>query len=252
MNQERRKNIVELLEQRGTITNSELMENFNISIETVRRDLAFLEKEGFLERVYGGAVKKRFMNAEPDYANREKENSAEKNAIAKETEKLLKVNDTVFFDVGTTVLLLARFLDKKKDIKAFTNSLRTAIVLSEKGFDVILPGGNLRSGEFSVSGSIAENNFSLFNIETAIIGAAGITEDGITDFIPEEAGLRQKAINNANKVIVVADYSKFGIRAMCNICKISDIDVLVTDDKAPKTLLLRIEKMGVKVIIAKK
>lgn len=250
MNQERRKNIVELLEKQGTVTNAELMERFDISIETVRRDLAFLEKEGFLERVYGGAVRKKFMNTEPDYANREKENFAEKQAIAKETEKLIHIKDTVFFDVGTTVLQLARFLDKNKEISAFTNSLRTAIVLSEKGMNVIVPGGNLRDGEFSISGSLAENNFSHFNVETAIIGVGGITEDGITDFIPEEAALRQKVIKNANKVIAVADYSKFGVRAMCNVCKSDEIDVLVTDSKAPKSLLLKLEKMGLQVIVA--
>ncbi|MBO5060965.1 MAG: DeoR/GlpR transcriptional regulator [Clostridia bacterium] len=250
MNQERRDKIAEMLERQHTIKNTELMERFGISIETVRRDLAYLEEQGFLERVYGGAVRKRFMNAEPGYTNREKENSSEKLMIAHEAEKLIHQNDTVFFDLGTTVLSLARNIDSGKDITAFTNSLRTAIVLSEKGCDVIIPGGQLRAGEFAVSGSLAESGMQQFNIDKAIIGVAGITESGITDFVLKEASLRRQVIKNARKVIALADFSKFGVRAMCNVCPLADIDVLITDEKAPSDMLKEFEKKGIKIIVA--
>jgi len=98
---------------------------------------------------------------------------------------------------------------------------------------------------------LAENNISNFNIGKAIIGAAGITEDGISDFIFDEAGLRKKVINNASKVIVLADYTKFGIKAMCNVCTFDKVAVLITDDKAPKDIINKIKKKGVTVIIAK-
>jgi DeoR/GlpR family transcriptional regulator of sugar metabolism len=90
-----------------------------------------------------------------------------------------------------------------------------------------------------------------FNVDKAVIGAGGITENGVTDFIIEEASLRSQIIKNAREVIVVCDYSKFNIRAMCNVCDIEDIDVLVTDSKAPKTVLEKIRKKGVKVIVVK-
>lgn len=251
MNQARRNKIVEWLDEQGAVTNAELMEKFDISIETVRRDLAYLEERGLLERVYGGAVKKKFMSVEPQYTNRESENEHEKTAIAREAEKLIVDNDTVFFDLGTTVLSIARQLDEKKNITAFTNALRTAIVLSEKGKEVTITGGRLRGGEFSVSGYIAEDTMKAFNIDKAVIGVAGITEDGISDFNVEEATIRRQVIKNAKKVIAVADYSKFGVRAMCNVCDLSQIDTLIVDDKAPKKLLKAIEKQGVQIIIAK-
>jgi len=250
MNADRRSQIIEMLGRKNTISNAELMEKFNISIETVRRDLAYLEKQGFLERVYGGATRKNFISSEPTYSKRQEESSDEKRAIARQAEKLINPDDTVFFDLGTTVQEVAKNLSETKKITAFTNSLRTAITLSEKGCKVIIPGGELRSGEFSVSGSVAEDTMNIFNVDKVIVGAGGITKDGITDFIASEAALRSKVIKNAGKVILVADYTKFGIRAMCNVCQIQDIDTLITDSKAPKDILKIFEKRGVKVIIA--
>ncbi len=251
MNHERRSKIIEFINQKNTVTNVELMEIFNISIETVRRDLNYLEKAGLIEKVYGGAIKKNYLKVEPKYIRREKENLNEKQAIAIETEKLISQNDSVFFDLGTTVFLVAERLETGKNINSFTNSLRTAIELSDKGVNVVLPGGELRNGEYSISGSIAENNMKNFNVDKAIIGVGGIDENGVTDFIIKEASIRSQIIKNAQTVIAVADYSKFGVRAICNICDISEIDILVTDDKAPKEFIKKIAKKGVKVIIAK-
>ena len=249
MNHERRSQIIDLINKKNTITNGEIMSTFGVSIETVRRDLAYLEGAGLLERVYGGAVKKGYIKVEPEYLNREKDNVNEKELIAIEAEKLISANDSVFFDLGTTVLFVARNLDANKKITSFTNSLRTAIELSDKGVSVVVPGGELREGEYSISGSLAESNMKSFNIDKAIIGVGGIDEKGITDFIIKEAGLRTQIIENARTVIAVCDYSKFGIRALCNVCDINGIDVLITDSKAPKNVISKIKKKGVRVII---
>ncbi len=251
MNQKRRRQIMQMLEEQQAITNQELMETFGISVETVRRDLAFLEEQGVLTRVYGGAVIKEVAHTEPLYVRREHENNDEKYLIAKTAETLIKPDDIVFFDLGTTVEFVAKKLDKSKNIHAFTNAMRTAVILSEKCDEVIVTGGKVRNGELSLSGTLAETNIMNFNIGKAIIGAAGITEDGISDFISDEAGIRSKAIANAGRVIVLADYTKFGIKAMCKVCTLDKIDVLITDEKAPKDIIRKIEKMGIKVIIAK-
>ncbi len=251
MNQKRRSEIAKLIEENHAITNKEIMELFDISIETVRRDLAYLEKQGVLTKVYGGAVKKEVIRTEELYSNREQENSEEKNLIAEATEALIESDDIVFFDLGTTVELVAQRLHKGKNICAFTNAIRTAITLSEKCSEVILTGGRLRNGELSLSGTLTESNISKFNINTAIIGAAGITEEGISDFISDEAGIRSQVIENANRVIVLADFAKFGIKAMCKVCPIESIDIIVTDSKAPKKILKKLEKKGVQVITVK-
>ena len=252
MNQERRNQIVELLREKQLVKNAELMDRFGISIETVRRDLQYLEEQGVLERVYGGAVRKTFINTEPSYANREQVSNKEKRAIAAEAQRMIMPRDTVFFDLGTTVMLVAQLLDKDKPITAFTNALRTAMVLSEsEGCEVILPGGRLRAAELSVSGSMSEENMRQFNVDKALIGFAGITEEGISDFIIEEGTLRRQVIQNARQVIALADHSKFGIRAVSNICTLEDIDVLITDEKAPQEILDKLRDRGAKVVIVK-
>ncbi len=251
MNQDRRNRIVELVEQKSTLTNVEIMETFGVSIETVRRDLAYLEERGFLERVYGGCVRKRFMSVEDSYVNREKNNSQAKYAIGKVAEELIEAGDAVFFDAGTTSIAVARQVEPNKRITAFTNSLRVAIELSDKAKTVIMPGGELRGEEFALAGIVTQTDMQKFNIGTAIIGTGGVTEDMVTDFISLEADLRGQIARNAEKVIVIADSSKIGVRAMCNVCETSAIDVLVTDEKAPKDLLKKIEAKGVKVLIAK-
>ena len=251
MNQARRNKIVELLEKQGTVSNGELMQLFDISIETVRRDLAYLEKGGFLERVYGGAVKKKFMRVEPNYTHRENENANEKRAIAIQANTLIEDEESIFFDIGTTVLAVAQNIGENKKIDAFTSGLRTAMTLSEQGVEVTLTGGRVRKGEYAVSGSIAENTMRCFNLDKAFIGVAGVDENGVTDFIPQEAFLRKQVIDNARTVVVVADHSKFGVRASCNVCPLEEIDILITDDKAPSELLKKIRKKGVTVMVAK-
>ena len=240
-----------MLEERKAVTNNELIERFGISIETVRRDLAFLEKRGDLKRVYGGAVKNEISRKEPLYISREQKNNDEKQLIAQTAQDFIRQNDIVFFDLGTTVEIVAKKLDKNKNIHAFTNAVRTAVILSEKAEEVVLTGGRIRAGELSLSGGISEDNLAKFNIDKAIIGAGGITETGVSDFIIDEAIFRARVIENASEVILIADHTKFGIRAMCNVCDISRINILITDEKAPKEMLKSIERKGVRVIVAK-
>ena len=250
MNRERRQKIANIVLQNGSIKNEDIMERFNVSIETVRRDLAFLEKQGVIERVYGGAVKKSYYQTEPAYALRESKNSIEKKAIALKAEKFITESDVVYFDIGTTVLALANVLSANKKITAFTNAIRTALTLTDKCAQVIIPGGKIRPKELAVSGALAIDNIKEFNIEKAFVGVAGIDANGVTDFIEDEARIRRAIIENAKKVIVLADYTKFSVRAVCNVCPLSKIDVVITDSKADKKVIEQIKAQGVEVIIA--
>jgi len=251
MNQERRNQIIDLITQKRTIKNSELMDRFGISIETVRRDLEYLERQGYLQRVYGGAVLKTSLGSEPEYANRSKEHFAEKNAVAAAAAQLIAPGDSVFFGVGTTVQAIAQHLKLVQNVTAFTNSLHMAIALSEiPECTTILPGGQLRAKELSLSNFPAEENLGHFNVNKAFIGIGGITETGITDFHVGEARLHRQVIQNASQVIVVADSSKFGVRGMTNVCPIQDIDILITDSKISVEQIKPFEQAGIRVIIA--
>lgn len=253
MNQQRKEKIVEMIVRDRAVKNTDLMRIFDISIETVRRDLEYLEKRGLLKRVYGGAVAPQPLGVEPEYACRERENHTEKVRIAMEAARLVEQHDVIFFDLGTTVLAMVPYIRAECGFTAFTNALRTAIALSDlPNCQIMLPGGQLRPGELTLSGYPAEQNMELFNLDKVFIGVGGITEDGISDYHTAECSLRRQAVANARQVIALADGSKFGVRAMNRVCGLREIDVLITDPSAPEDLLQAVEKAGVRVIIAGK
>ncbi|MFA7125801.1 MAG: DeoR/GlpR family DNA-binding transcription regulator, partial [Sphaerochaetaceae bacterium] len=128
---ERRSQIVEMLKHERTLKVNSLVSEFNVSIETIRRDLEYLEENGFLKRVYGGAVRQGAFSDEPSYDTREVKNLEAKKAIAIEAAKLIENGDTVFFDIGTTCLEVAKLLSDKKDLIILTISLMIAKELTD-------------------------------------------------------------------------------------------------------------------------
>lgn len=252
MKLERRSQIVDLITQQRTVTNAELMERFGVSIETVRRDLDYLEQQGVLRKVYGGAAVNIALNSEPEYASRSRTNFQQKNAIAQEAVKLIHPGDTVYLGVGTTVQAMVQYMKNIGQITVFTNALRTAVELSDiAGCTVILPGGQLRVKELTLSGFPAEENLVHFNVDKAFIGIGGITENGITDFHIGEARLHRQLVLNARQSIALADSSKLGVRAMTNVCTLEQIDLVITDSNASKQSVKALQKAGAKVIVAK-
>ena len=251
MKVERRGQITELINRQKTVTNAELMERFGISIETVRRDLDYLEQQGVLRKVYGGAVVNVSLNSEPEYASRSRTNYEEKNAIAREAAKLICPGDTVFLGVGTTVQAMVQYMKNIGQLTVFTNALRTAVELMEiPDCTVILPGGQLRAKELTLSGFPAEENLLNFNVDKAFVGIGGITEDGITDFHIGEARLHRQLVLNARQSVALADSTKLGIRAMNNVCTLEQIDLVVTDRNADPKEVEALKKAGAKMIVA--
>lgn len=251
MKVERRGQIIELINRQKTVTNAELMERFSISIETVRRDLDYLEQQGVLRKVYGGAVVNVSLNSEPEYASRSRTNYEEKNAIAREAAKLICPGDTVFLGVGTTVQAMVQYMKNIGQLTVFTNALRTAVELMEiPDCTVILPGGQLRVKELTLSGFPAEENLLSFNMDKAFIGIGGITQSGITDFHIGEARLHRQLVLNARQSVALADSTKLGVRAMNNVCALNQIDLVITDGKADKQAVKVLKEAGTKVAVA--
>lgn len=251
MKLDRRNQIIDLITQQRTVKNTELMERFDISIETVRRDLEYLEQQGHLKRVYGGAVLNTPTNSEPEYANRAKVRYRQKLAIAAEAAKLVKAGDAVYLGVGTTVQAMVQHLKNAGELTVFTNALRTAAELAElPNCSVILSGGRLRPKELTMSGYPAQENFGCFHVDTAFVGIGGITLEGVTDYHIDEASLHRQLVKNARQAVVLADSGKLGIRALVKVCDLEDVDILITDSDAPQDLVQALENAGIRVILA--
>jgi DeoR/GlpR family transcriptional regulator of sugar metabolism len=249
---QRRNEIITMIRKQRTIKVADLMRDYKVSIETIRRDLEYLEKKGFLRRVYGGAVLHGLYGEEPEYENREIINYPQKRAIGKKAAEFINDGDTLFIDVGTTIMEVAKELRWKKNLTVITNATLIAHeLINHEGCRVILLGGELRKGELSVSGYLSDSNIQHFYANKALLGVGGITpETGITDYKVQEANLRRLMIEHSNEVIAAADYSKFGVIAMNHSCPIEKINILVTDWTTPAKVIADYRTRGLTVYTA--
>ena len=248
----RKDEILRLLAENHIMKAGELAEQFDVSMETIRRDLSELEEVKLIRRVHGGAMLYTEYGIEPDYSFRTVANYDKKLLIANKAAELIKDGDSIIIDIGVTTLEFAKCLKGKKNLTIFTNSIKIAYeLMTEKDITVILLGGKVRSGEGTTSGYWSEAMIDKFYADKLFLGVGAITtEDGIMDYHIEETNLRRHFIKHAKQVYALADFSKFGIKAMNHVCKTEELDFIVTDDKTNKSILKEMRDVGVKIIIA--
>ncbi len=252
MKTQRQNEIIQLLTEQRMVKVCDLVERFDVSTETIRRDLEYLEKKGHLSRIYGGATIKTMRGQEPEYAFRETKNYDIKIAIGRRAAELVEDGDTIIIDLGTTTLEFSRFLHTKKNLTVFTNSIQIASELVKSPeIRVFLLGGELRHGELATSGYLAEQMIDLFHVDKLFMGVGALTlKRGIEDYQVEEANLRRHFIKQSQIVIALADYSKFGVRALNHVCNLDKLDILVTDGNTDEKMLTAIRQQSIKTLIA--
>lgn len=240
-----------------TVTNQELCDVFNISIETVRRDLSVLEGEGIIRRVYGGA-KLAYDNSMPEallsWAVRMKEHHDEKVAIAQEMIKRIPNNATIALDSGTTIFEVAKLLSQKQNLTIITNCIHQAVEISQSTDHLLyFIGGAIKKDELITTGFLASDflrNFS--QIDMAIICSDGIdAESGVTEYSVEMGQLKQQMIQMAKKTYYLGDYNTFGAKALFRCCPLEDIDTIITDDKLSHEYIAAIRKRNIELVLAK-
>lgn len=252
LNRERQQVILGLLNAKGAVTVGELVERFDVSEMTIRRDLLLLERKRLLRRVRGGAVSDRGRAYEPPYLTRSDEHREEKERIGRAAASLVQNGESLTLDVGTTTLEVARALLDKQDLTVITPSFRIASLLSDApGMRIILTGGILRPGELSLVGHLAERVFADFYVDKLFLGAGGVDfEGGLTEYNLEDALVKQAMLKSAKEVILVADSSKFNRLAFTAIAPLQVVNRLVTDSGLDRESVSRLEEMGIEVILA--
>lgn len=252
MLQERRNEIIEKIKVNGMVKVADLVKEYGVSIETIRRDLEYLESAGHLKRVYGGAVPQELYGKKPTYNYREVVNAKEKQAIGQTAANLVEDGDTLLVDVGATALAVVQNLYNKNNLTIITNASRIASeAVQLNNCRVILLGGEMRAGELSVSGHLAEQNLGNFYANKLIMGLGGITiRNGVTDYHYAEANVRRLMLERSDQIIAVADHSKFGVTATNFICSIDRVTKLVTDWKTPLEAVENLRAGGVDVYVS--
>ncbi|PVB60146.1 DeoR/GlpR family DNA-binding transcription regulator [Labrenzia sp. 011] len=251
--------IRERLIQGGSVSVAEIAREFAVSDMTVRRDLAELEGQGLLERVHGGAVSLQhgpltvIDDVEPLFEARRRLNSEAKARIARAAVRLVADHQTLAFDLGTTVLAGARTLvssDPAQGLRIFTNSLRVAQLAAAASVPTYVPGGLIQPGEMSVTGQSAVENFSRYYFDAALIGASGLTQDGVFDYSPEEAAMKSVYIQRSSRRILMIDSSKFRRISTVRVADLAHISIMVTDAAPPPELAQALEEANVQTVIA--
>jgi DeoR/GlpR family transcriptional regulator of sugar metabolism len=246
--------ILGLVNRNGFVSVSEIAESFAVSDMTIRRDLWALEDKGMLQRTHGGAVgigrREVFDAAEPAFSSRRRQNAAAKAAIARRGAQLIGVRESVGLDVGTSTLALAEEIAGRQDITVFTGSLYAAAVLGRRNCPVHLLGGLLRAPELSVVGPNPIKQIMQFYVDKLFLGVSGVTEAGFFDYSPEDTEIKRAFIEQAERVIVLCDSSKFDHRSVSKVCDLGRAATLVTDSAPPAHLADALARAGVEILIA--
>ena len=248
---EREQRILQLLKANDVMTVLAISERLGASEATVRRDLQSMHERGLLERIHGGARYKSDRVSEPLFKDKESLNAEAKSAIAAAAVELIKDNDTIFIDGGSTLLKLVQKLDERKNLTVVTNSIMAAALLMESGHKLILTGGEFRAISRTLVGPLSAGVLNEIAVDVAFMGTLGFTvEDGMSTTDVNEAFTKKHAMKRAKKVVLLADRTKLGRNSFAK-CASDRIDVLVTDG-IDDDMRRKLEDNNINVIVAKK
>lgn len=249
----RRADILSLAKKLGQITVTDMSARFEVSLDTIRRDLDILAEQGLLDRTHGGAIPRETLAAaDSSYDQRTKKQSAAKHRIGRAAARLILNGETLIVNGGSTTAAFAESLAEVRGLKIVTNNLNLPFVLpqqSVQGLYVI--GGEVRSGGRISIGPFGFVRAGAISADTAVLGVGGVAPSGCSVSDLAEAAMIGEMVTAARRVIIVADASKFGRHAFAGVVPLEAINVLVTDQPPPEDLLQALEKARVEVIIAK-
>ncbi|MBX0323538.1 DeoR/GlpR family DNA-binding transcription regulator [Halomicroarcula sp. F13] len=233
---ERKRTIVQLVTERDGCSVAVLADELEFSKATIRRDLRDLEAEGRIERSHGGAVPASSVGTERSYDQREVERLDAKQAIAARASDEIRDGQVVFFDAGTTTMEVARAAPDSGYVAA-TNMPELAMELSNREVEVKSTGGTLRARTKALVGPTAESFLERTNFDLLFLGTNALdAEAGLSTPNEDEAEVKRQMVEQAGRVVLVADSSKFGERSFVSFADLDDVDMVVTDGDLPSAL----------------
>ncbi|MBT2555975.1 DeoR/GlpR family DNA-binding transcription regulator [Arthrobacter sp. ISL-5] len=253
----RQADLASFVAEKGQVTVADLATRFDVSPDTIRRDLDQLDADGILIRTHGGAVSLSAVpRADTGVDIRMRLQTSAKDRIGALAASLVTDGTVLMINAGTTSLSMARHLKDQRELTIATNNLRIPAEISPKVCrDLYLFGGSVRLGAQAVVGPLsfrADGNTGDIDIkcDLAVIGVGAISASGYTTSHLAEAVMMGQMMKRATRVIVLADSSKFGRQLFAQISPLDAGDVLVTDQQPPQDLQTALEESGVQVIVA--
>ena len=252
--EERQQAIAGLVAARGRMSVTALADRYGVTTETVRRDLAHLERLGLVRRVHGGAIPAASLTvAEPALSEREHTRAESKDRIAAAATTLLPpTGGSVLFDAGTTTGRIVAALPPEVDLTVVTNSVPIAARLAAmSAVQLHLLGGRVRGVTQAAVGAEALSVLSTLHVDVAFIGTNALSiEHGLSTPDADEAAIKRAMVRAADRVVVVADSTKIGRRNLVSFASLDPVDVLVTDTDLDETDCRQLIEHGIEVMTA--
>lgn len=247
----RQTEILEIARAEGRVVVEDLARRFDVTLQTIRRDLTELADAGLLDRVHGGAILRAGV-ANIGYEQRRRMNEAGKAAIARACAAAIPENSSLILNLGTTTEAVARELLAHRNITVITNNMNVANTLvANPSCDVMLAGGALRRSDGGLVGELTTQFFEQFKVDIAVIGVSALDRDGdLLDFDLAEVRVSKAILRQARRVFLVADHSKLGRSAPARLASLSEINRMFTDAPLPPELARRCAEWGTEVTVA--
>ncbi|MDK8190691.1 DeoR/GlpR family DNA-binding transcription regulator [Paenibacillus sp. UMB7766-LJ446] len=246
---ERYDRIVEMVNVKGSIRVSELSEHCRVTEETIRRDLDRLEQAGRLRRSHGGAVSVKEEQPEIPYRVRETTHAEEKKRIAQSALSMIRPGDRILLDASTTAGYMAANMPDMP-LTVLTNSIQVATELSSRDkIEVISTGGQLAQRSLSFVGPLAERSLETYHVDKLFLSCKGVHLEGggISESNELQARLKQKMVGISDQVILLADTSKFGVRAFARVTGLDAVHEVITDQSLDDDLIERLNGYDIKI-----
>jgi DeoR family glycerol-3-phosphate regulon repressor len=247
----RHEKIRQLVQTKGFITIEHLAKEFDVTPQTIRRDLNMLSDEGLINRYHGGAgAVSSTENVE--YTQRKVLNLKEKQMIAKMVAEKIPNKSSIFINIGTTTEEIAKMLCNHQKLSVITNNLNVAAIMSRnEDFEIIVAGGVIRHRDGGIVGPLTIDFIQQFKVDYGIIGISAIDQDGtMFDFDYREVRVSRAIIDNSRKIFLATDHTKFGRNAMVRLGNVDEINALFTDRKPPMALTELLMNKGVQLHVA--
>ncbi|SPJ34938.1 DeoR/GlpR family transcriptional regulator [Kushneria phyllosphaerae] len=233
--QERHNTIADMVKRQGYATIEQLAHHFDVTPQTIRRDLKVLADEQVIRRVHGGAGLLESSTVNTAYSARKLINHDAKARIARSLAEHIPDQSSLFINIGTSTELIAEALLNHRGLEIITNNLNVAATLQHReDFNVIVAGGTVRSRDGGIIGEATVDFINQFKVDFGIIGISSIDEDGaLLDFDYQEVRVAQAIISNSRQVYLAADHSKFSRNAVVRLGHLNQIHALFTDQEPP-------------------
>lgn len=247
----RQREIVAIVKAQGYAPVEALARRFEVSTQTIRRDIIRLDELGILQRFHGGAgISDNAVRL--GYAEKLAAAPDTKERIGRAAAALIPDGSSVFLDVGTTVEAVAKALKARRGLHVFTSSMAAALhLVGGRDIEIFVTGGLVRGADGSLVGDAAIAALQRFRLDFAVLGLSGFDRDGwVMDFDLHKVGVKQAAMAAADRVIAVADRSKFDRTAIVRVAPPEEIDLLVSDGMPPAGLRDALEAGGTRIVAA--